>query len=111
MRIRPACMAARISRSERTAIAADYRGARSAAPGESFAAGAATGRSAGLGLNLDLFALGEQRVDFLAQVLEALVTLVHAGKSDVGDLVELAQLVHGHLANQARRDLGRAAGG
>src|SRR6187399_103960 len=32
---------------------------------------------------LDFFALGQQRVDLLAQVFQTLVALVHAGESDV----------------------------
>jgi len=52
--------------------------------------------------------LGQQRVDLLAQLLKALEALVDAGEADVRDLVDLAQLVHGRLADDPRRDLGRA---
>ena len=54
-------------------------------------------------------ALGEQRVDLALELLEVLEALVDAGESDVGDLVDAAQLLHGHRADARRRDLGDAA--
>src|SRR4051812_49108242 len=115
MRTRPACMAARISRSDRTAIeaiiaadrrvwktrSASWRGL-SAFRVPLASAGAAT--RSDLLVPFDLLALGHQRVDLALELLDVLEALVNAGKSDVSDLVELAQLVHRHLADRPRRN-------
>src|SRR6185503_19561624 len=53
-------------------------------------------------------ALGVERVDLALQRLEVVEALVDAGEPDVGDLVELAELLHRERADARRRDLGRA---
>src|SRR6266508_633536 len=50
----------------------------------------------------------EQRVDLALEVLEVLEALIDAGKSDVGDLVDVPQLVHGQSPDSRGRDLARA---
>src|SRR3954447_1212587 len=114
MRTRPACMAARISRSDNTAIGADYRGRPTSAEARSALRVALPACAAARGTRgafvLKLLALGEQRVDLALELLDVLEALVHAGKPDVGDLIELAELVHGHLTDRSRRHLRLPAG-
>ena len=52
-----------------------------------------------------------RRLDFLqrvAEIRDVLERAVHRGEADVGDLVELVQLLHHHLADLPRRDLALA---
>src|SRR5919106_1788754 len=106
-----------MSRSERTAIDPDYQRLRRTPFGRPdlplgiTPAGRTTAaaRSFDLYLALDLLALGEQRIDLLAQLLEAFEALVDAGESNVCDLVELAQLVHRHLADICGRHVRKSA--
>src|SRR6187397_2029966 len=112
MRTRPPCMAARMSRSERTDMRADYQRRRQrTGSGPDLALGVALTRrratawAVAHNLALDFHALGQQRVDLLAQLLQAFIALVDAGESDVSDLVKLSQLVHGHRTDVRGRNL------
>src|SRR5262245_55782806 len=54
--------------------------------------------------------LGEQAVDLALQVLEVVEALVHAREADVGDLVQLAELLHRQRTDPRRRHLARTLG-
>ena len=54
--------------------------------------------------------LGIERIHLALQLLEVLERLVDGQEADEADVVELAQLLHGHLADARRRDLGEPLG-
>src|SRR6476659_7408632 len=75
-------------------------------------AGPADLRAAGSQVDLDrvVAPLGVERIDLALQVLQVIEALVDAGEPDVGDLVELAELVLGERPDPGRVHLGRAFG-